>query len=151
MNRSRYNLTADRAETTDLWAVQRDDAKAMLGRFVAWQVSVDHSKGPDEIGCHLPPAPPGPPRPGTPKFTPVPKMQGVKARCSSGNGNKIGQAGSDSAADCAAETASMRGGAFSWSSGCSECWVFKSCGEPYDHGNYVYNWSSFTVDPEEVV
>jgi hypothetical protein len=34
-----YNLTADRAETTDLWAVQRDDAKAMLGRFIQWQVS----------------------------------------------------------------------------------------------------------------
>ena len=45
-----YNLTADRAETTDLWATQREDAKAMLGRFIAWQASVDHSKGADEIG-----------------------------------------------------------------------------------------------------
>jgi hypothetical protein len=34
-----YNLTADRAETTDLWLTQRDDAKAMLARFLAWQVS----------------------------------------------------------------------------------------------------------------
>ena len=50
-----YNLTADRAETTDLWATQRSDAKAMLGRFLKWQASVDHSKGPEEIGCHIPP------------------------------------------------------------------------------------------------
>jgi hypothetical protein len=35
-----YNLTADRAETTDLWAVQRDEAKAMLGRFIQWQVCI---------------------------------------------------------------------------------------------------------------
>ena len=48
-----YNLTADRAETTDLWATQRQVAQAMLGRFIAWQHSVDHSKGPDEIGCHI--------------------------------------------------------------------------------------------------
>ena len=34
---------------------ERAEAKAMLGRFVAWQASVDHSKGPDEIGCHIPP------------------------------------------------------------------------------------------------
>lgn len=33
-----YNLTADRAETTDLWASRRDVAKAMLGRFMKWQV-----------------------------------------------------------------------------------------------------------------
>eukprot|EP01051_Picozoa_sp_SAG22_P011869 SAG22_NODE_1181_length_5234_cov_12.279455_5_plen_56_part_00 len=39
------------AETTDLWAAQRADAKAMLGRFIGWQASVEHSKGPDEIGC----------------------------------------------------------------------------------------------------
>jgi hypothetical protein len=45
----------------------------------------------------------------------------------------------------------MRGGAFSWSSGCDEGWIFKRCAKPHDHGNYVYNWSSFTVDPEEVV
>lgn len=50
-----YNLTADRAETTDLWATQRSEAKAMLGRFLEWQASVDHSKGPEEIGCHIPP------------------------------------------------------------------------------------------------
>ena len=46
-----FNLTADRAETRDLWASQRAVAKAMLGRFVAWQQSVVESQGPAENGC----------------------------------------------------------------------------------------------------
>ena len=132
-----YNLTTDRAETTDLWAVQRPLAKAMLGRFLAWQRSVVTSQGPTEIGC----ADPMPPR----KFTPVPQMQSVQARCSSENGNKLGQAPGDSAEICAEHTAGMHGGAFSWSSG-DYCWIFKSCDKPYDRGNFVYNWSSFTLD-----
>eukprot|EP01060_Flectonema_neradi_P032667 TRINITY_DN523_c0_g1_i13.p1 TRINITY_DN523_c0_g1~~TRINITY_DN523_c0_g1_i13.p1 ORF type:complete len:569 (+),score=122.32 TRINITY_DN523_c0_g1_i13:61-1767(+) len=49
-----YNLTSDRAETTDLWEAQRDFAKAMFGRFEAWQQSVWASQGPDELGCNIP-------------------------------------------------------------------------------------------------
>ena len=46
-----YNLTADRAETTDLWAAQRDEARAMFGRFDAWQDSVRRSQSSEEMGC----------------------------------------------------------------------------------------------------
>lgn len=46
-----YNLTADRAETTDLWQSQRGTANAMLGRFLAWQDSIRQSQGAGEIGC----------------------------------------------------------------------------------------------------
>ena len=47
----RYNLTADRAETTDLWESQRPLAKAMLRRFQAWQATVFASQQQHEIGC----------------------------------------------------------------------------------------------------
>ena len=48
-----YNLTADRAEATDLWQPLRPLATAMLDRFMAWQSSVLHSQGAEEIGCAL--------------------------------------------------------------------------------------------------
>lgn len=43
--------TAPRRATRDLWASQRAVAKAMLGRFVAWQETVVESQGPAENGC----------------------------------------------------------------------------------------------------
>ena len=46
-----YNLTADRAETTDLWAQQRDTARAMFGRCEEWQSSVRRSQSSAENGC----------------------------------------------------------------------------------------------------
>jgi hypothetical protein len=46
-----FNLTADRAETTDQWRAQRSTAKAMLARFIAWESSVLHSQSVAENGC----------------------------------------------------------------------------------------------------
>eukprot|EP00041_Stephanoeca_diplocostata_P037592 m.1428668 g.1428668 ORF g.1428668 m.1428668 type:complete len:622 (+) comp25067_c0_seq3:83-1948(+) len=47
-----YNLTSDRAETTDLWEQQRTTAQAMFSRFQEWQASIVHSQGPEELGCN---------------------------------------------------------------------------------------------------
>ena len=55
-----YNLTADRAETSDLWAAQRPLAREMLARFQRWQWEVRESQGEGEIGCNLDPNRPGP-------------------------------------------------------------------------------------------
>ena len=46
-----FNLTADRAETKDLWESKRRFALGMLDRFQKWQDSVRASQGPDELGC----------------------------------------------------------------------------------------------------
>ena len=115
----RYNLTADRAETTDLWESQRPLAKAMLRRFQAWQATVFASQQQHEIGC----ADPMPPV----AYTPIPHEQDVQARCSSENGNRIATVGADSAQQCAEHTAGRHGRAFSWSAGCEYCWIFKTC------------------------
>ena len=53
-----YNLTSDRAETTDLWAAQRSTAQAMFARFQKWQASIANSQSSAEIGC-AGTAPPG--------------------------------------------------------------------------------------------
>jgi len=47
-----YNLTSDRAETSDLWEAQRSVAVAMFNRFEAWQRSVWCSQDVGEIGCN---------------------------------------------------------------------------------------------------
>ena len=38
-----YNVTADRAESTDLWKSRQAEARDMLGRFTAWQATVESS------------------------------------------------------------------------------------------------------------
>jgi hypothetical protein len=136
-----YNLTADRAETTDLWASQRLLARAMLARFLVWQSSVVASQQAGEIGC----ADPMPPQ----AFSPVPHMQNVKARCTAAGGNFLGERGAATAEICAEHTAARHGRAFSFSDTDSQlCWSFKTC-DKYDRGSYVYNWSSFTLGTPE--
>jgi hypothetical protein len=84
-----YNLTSDRAETTDLWGSQRSTAQAMLQRLQAWHVDVLVSQGPTEMGCSPATPTPGPPTPTVP-ITPIAGMQNVKARCSDDSGNHLG-------------------------------------------------------------
>lgn len=55
-----YNLTADRAETTDLWESQRPLAQQMFARFQRWQWEVRESQGDGELGCNALPNRPGP-------------------------------------------------------------------------------------------
>ena len=82
-------------------------------------------------------------------FAPVPHMQNVKARCTSADGNFLGERGAATAELCAEHTAARHGRAFSFSDTDSQlCWSFKNC-EHFDHGNYVYNWSSFTLTEPE--
>jgi len=45
-----YNITEDRREETDLWSEMRDEANAMLRRFIRWQGSVVYSQK-TEAGC----------------------------------------------------------------------------------------------------
>ena len=143
-----YNLTADGAETTDLWAAQRAEAKAMLGRFLAWQDSVEHSKGPSENGC-FPAAPsPAPPVPQT-KYKPVAGMQGVAERCGSADkANVLGQKGASSADECA-YTCSQRSGCeyLSFSPSCGCCWLYHACDEVEKGSGWVYrDWSSYELE-----
>jgi len=142
-----YNLTSDRAETTDLWADQRGTARAMFSRFQKWQASVAMSQGAEELGCapsgpHPPtPGPPGPP----PKYTPVADLQDVKARCSSTNENKIGGDSQTSVAGCATACSQTHGCEyFSYAAGCGSCWQYAECNTPYDASSgFVYTWSTF--------
>lgn len=165
-----FNLTSDRAETTDLWQQQRAVAKGMFGRFEAWQASVLASQGPLENACSPATPPSGPPVP----ITPVAGMQDVKKRCTSEGANKIagvggggpqacarqclkssGEAATTAAAEYAAGKAGVvyqgfgRGGGecafFSWSGGCNECWLFKECNDVDQGPGWVYNWSTFKM------
>jgi hypothetical protein len=63
-------------------------------------------------------------------------------------GNFLGSNGADTAEECAQHTEGKHGAAFSFSDEISECWVYKNC-DTIDKGNYVYNWSSYTLkDPD---
>jgi hypothetical protein len=148
-----YNLTADRAEESDLWAVQRADAKAMLGRFQDWQQSVVHSKGPAENGCFpAPPTPPpptpppSPPPPPPPGMMPVPGMQDVAERCGSADGvSVLGQQGAPDAGSCGQLCVERKGCKFiSFSPGCKCCWLYAACDQPEKGTGWVYkDWSTY--------
>ena len=166
-----FNLTSDRAETTDLWKAQRATAKAMFGRFQAWQVSVLASQGPAENACNPASPPSGPPVP----ITPVAGMQNAKKRCTSNGTNGIAHVGGGSPEACArqclkasgeaaitasAEFAAGKAGVpycgfgrdaggeckfFSWSGGCNECWLFKECDDVDQSPSWVYTWSTYAM------
>ena len=62
--------------------------------------------------------------------------------------NFLGSRGADTAEECAQHTQAKHGEAFSFSDECNGCWIYKSC-DKIDKGNYVYNWSSYTLkDPD---
>jgi len=114
----------------------------MLGRFVKWQASVDHSKGPDEIGCHLPTAPVA--------YKPLKGMHSAQERCPVGD-KLSSNGGGGSVQECAAHTVSLHGGAFSYSPSCKCCWSYSGCSgspdAPKKGGSWVYkDWSSYTID-----
>jgi hypothetical protein len=143
-----YNLTADRAETTDLWASQRAEAKAMFGRFQGWQASVEHSKGPAENGCfpHAPtPAPPTPPT----KYKPIVGMQAAPERCGSANASNVfGQQGAPNVDECAFACSQRKGCKYlSFSPGCGCCWLYHACDQVEKGSGWTYkDWSSYVLE-----
>lgn len=152
-----YNLTADRAETHDLWEAERSTAVAMFRRFEDWQRSVWCSQGDGEIGCRSnpqcgqpppTPLPPSPPTPPPAPAEPVPGMQRKKERCAadSPRGNSLGERGEGGLPAC--EQACRAAGSchyISFSASCGCCWLYQECGATEGSDSYKYEWDTYHV------
>ena len=134
-----YNISADRNETRDLWALQRSDARRLFKDFSAWQQDVLRSQV-QESQCAG----------AVPPYAPVPGMQHVKVRCTAAGDNFLGEQNAPSTDRCAAACAGETGcHFFSINDPPQNCWLFRACAQHDSSPTWVYNWSTYEIGDAE--